>query len=228
MSWEELGSEARQLESDIDAKLVAFSKLGRDATRSSGSGAKEPLLSEDTEGTFTSMSLELQQLLSRLSGLNDSMEGVIGERPSASVQRTVQRHGALLNERQQEFTKTKRSIRDTLNKTELLSSVQSNISSFRTSEAKRQDMLMKENQHTLNSMRHADETISIAMAAKEALHKQRDMFSGVSSKMGDIAKKVPVLNNLMQKIQYRKNRDKVILGLVVSACSCFLIWYTLM
>jgi hypothetical protein len=69
-----LRSEARQLETSIEDKLVAFQRFGRE----SGSGKEGVGLG----GMFESMTLELQQLLIKLSGINDSMQEVVGDSPS--------------------------------------------------------------------------------------------------------------------------------------------------
>jgi Golgi SNAP receptor complex protein 1 len=217
--------EARQLESDIDAKLQAFSKLGRDIG-SRSSGMKEPLMAEsNTEGMFESMALELQQLISNLSMVNDNMQAATGDSPSPSISHTLSRHTALLNEMQQEFTKTKRSIRDAFDRAGLLSSVQKNISTHQTEEARRQELQDKISRSTQNISRTANDAISIAIAAKDALVAQRGMLSKVSSKMSNIASKVPGLNNIMEKIRYRSQRDQYIIAGVVALCICFILWY---
>lgn len=47
------------------------------------------------------------------------------------------------------------------------------INTYRSSEAERQDQYLRENQSIHNSMRGAEDAISIAIAAKEALVSQR-------------------------------------------------------
>ena len=42
-----------------------------------------------------------------------------------------------------------------------------------------------------------------------------------------MAKRFPVIGNLMQKINYRKNRDQLILAGVISCCTIFTVWYTI-
>ena len=58
--------QARQLENEIDLKLVAFSKLGAGIKSPHSSQAdKVPLLSG--EDTFEAMSVEIEQLLNKVS-----------------------------------------------------------------------------------------------------------------------------------------------------------------
>lgn len=57
--------QARQLENEIDLKLVAFSKLGAGIkTPHSGHSDTVPLLSG--EDTFEAMSVEIEQLLNKV------------------------------------------------------------------------------------------------------------------------------------------------------------------
>lgn len=62
----DLRKQARQLENEIDLKLVAFSKLGAGIkTPHSNHADTVPLLSG--EDTFEAMSLEIEQLLNKVS-----------------------------------------------------------------------------------------------------------------------------------------------------------------
>ena len=71
----------------------------------------------------------------------------------------------------------------------------------------------------------ANEGLETGLAALNALRTQKSMLEKVSGGLQGLAKKVPVLNNLMQKINTRKGRDKVILSGIVAVCLCFTIWY---
>lgn len=61
----EMRKQARLLENDIDVKLVAFSKLGMSSGPSGLSSESVPLIS--SEDMFDTMSMELQQLLNKVS-----------------------------------------------------------------------------------------------------------------------------------------------------------------
>lgn len=59
--------QARNLENDIDVKLVAFSKLGVSSAAPHMSSESAPLISNDD--MFDSLSMELQQLLNKVINL---------------------------------------------------------------------------------------------------------------------------------------------------------------
>jgi Golgi SNAP receptor complex protein 1 len=219
-SWSQLRNQSRQLENDIESKLLSFNKLGKDTDRRSSSSAK------DGDARFEGMSMELQQLMDRLEDVNAKMHEAVGASATPSLAHTLSRHTEILDDMRRDFNKTKRSIRETTGRSQLLSSVQKDIDSYRSAEAQRQDLYMKENQSTMNSMRGAEDAISIAIAAKEALVKQRGIFGDVQSRMSVLTEKFPQMKNLMTKIAYRKNRDQVILAGVISTCIILTLMYT--
>jgi Golgi SNAP receptor complex protein 1 len=55
--------------------------------------------------------------------------------------------------------------------------------------------------------------------------KQRLVFKAMQTKLNDIANRFPLINSLVQKINLRKRRDSVILGVVIGLCLLFMLWY---
>ncbi|CAK1580589.1 unnamed protein product [Parnassius mnemosyne] len=70
-----------------------------------------------------------------------------------------------------------------------------------------------------------DEQISIAMEAREHLSSQRQTFKRMQTRFNDIANRFPMLNSLIYRINSRKRRDSLILGLVVAVCTFLLLFY---
>lgn len=228
MSWEELRKEARQIENQIDIKLVAFSKLGSHGDR--GSSSSEALLDESNGNRiFETLALELQQLLIKLSLCNDSMSAILIRDPNPGHVHILSRHRDILNDYTQEFNKAKTNIRTSRERAELLTSVQRDINSYRNSSktTRAQDLYLKENDHINSSTRLADDTIGLAVNAKEALILQRGIVGSISSRVSAIGGKFPALNSIMQKVNFRKRRDGLILAGVVATCIILLILYTI-
>ncbi|GFY63537.1 golgi SNAP receptor complex member 1 [Trichonephila inaurata madagascariensis] len=69
-NWEELRRQARQLENEIDLKLVSFSKLGTSygspEFRNENSDTVPLLSSTNSDHMFETMALEIEQLLSKV------------------------------------------------------------------------------------------------------------------------------------------------------------------
>ncbi|XP_020896841.1 Golgi SNAP receptor complex member 1 [Exaiptasia diaphana] len=234
--WEDLRKKARQLENEIDLKLVSFSKLGTTYAHREGSqdgSDKTPLLNNSsTDRMFETMSIEIEQLLSKLTEVNDLMAEnasglhALGQSNAAQLH-TLQRHRDILQDYSHEFSKTKANIQTYKDRKDLLGSVQRDINAYKSGLNRRSDLYLKENEHIRNSDRLADEAIGIALATKENLQGQRGILQGVTGRLTNVTQKFPGLNNLMQKINFRKRRDTIILACVIAGCTIMLLLYAL-
>ena len=70
-----------------------------------------------------------------------------------------------------------------------------------------------------------DEQIAIAIDTKENLVTQRAAFKKIQSRLNDLTTRFPAINNLLQKINLKKKKDSIILGVVMGVCTFFLIIY---
>jgi len=247
-TWEELRKEARQLENQIDGKLVDLSKLG---TSLSGAGSfrsvsdKTPLMSSDggdendSSNQFKTVCDDLTSLLTKLTAVNEALTdwAASSTAPSSpAVHHTLQRHQDILKDYKQEFNKTRTNVMAAIERHDLLDSVHKDINDYRSSSGggggggggtnRRMELLLKESEHARNSERLIDEHISIAVEARETLVNQRVAFKAIQTKLNDVATKFPMINNLVQKINLRKRRDTIVLGGVIGLCFVFLLWYT--
>jgi Golgi SNAP receptor complex protein 1 len=240
---EDLRKQARQLENEIDLKLVSFSKLGtsfsshrdfssRPPETANNKSDTTPLLNKsNSEHMFETMAMEIEQLLARLTEVNDRMadytQNLSVNSQSAALLHTLQRHRDILQDYSHEFQKTRANIMAYKEREDLLGSVRRDIDAYRNSTGanKRTDMYLKEHEHLRNSDRLVDEQISIAMATKENLMSQRGTLQTITQKVYTLTNKFPVINSLMQRINFRKRRDSIILGIVIAICIILLILY---
>ncbi|KAF4524267.1 hypothetical protein B566_EDAN012030 [Ephemera danica] len=251
-SWEDLRKQARQLENEIDLKLVAFSKLGTGTsfrTETSAEGA--PLLGSDH--VFETMALEIEALLEKLSGLNERLGAESeGKAPasSAALLHTLQRHREILQDYTQEFRKTQANFTARREREDLLRSVRKDIdktiapslefakdynkilccfSNFKSSSGlnRRTDLYLKENEHIRSCDRLIDEQISIAVETRENLVTQRITFKKLQTRFNDISNRFPLINSLLQRVSFRKRRDSIVLGLVIGGCIVLMLLYAM-
>ncbi|KAL0818161.1 hypothetical protein ABMA28_008678 [Loxostege sticticalis] len=218
-SWEEMRKQARLLENDIDVKLVAFSKLGMSSGPSGLSSESVPLIS--SEDMFDTMSMELQQLLNKLSSINDKMAEMAPG--GAATMHTIKRHREILMDYQQEFSKTSARVQARRSREELLRG--SSPPPGAASGLNRRDQYAKEANHLHSSHILVDEQINIAMEAREHLTSQRQTFKRIQTRFNDITNRFPMLNSLMYRINARKRRDSLIVGIVVAVCTFLLLLY---
>eukprot|EP00035_Acanthoeca_spectabilis_P006925 m.130643 g.130643 ORF g.130643 m.130643 type:complete len:227 (-) comp13722_c0_seq2:2336-3016(-) len=221
--WTHLDSRARHLETAIDDQITQLSDLGKDAA----TRATSPLgASGSVETRIDTLTAELERSLKELRDVISRMQDAMHETSSGSVQHSLSRHSSLLASHERDFKRVSSRIRDARNRAELIPSVQRDIDSYKTAEAQRQDHYLAERQSINNSMRGAEDAISIAIAAKEALVSQRGLVTQMQNKMSEVVERFPALNNMLKKINYRKTRDQMIMAGVCSTCIIFTLWYS--
>ena len=103
--------------------------------------------------------------------------------------------------------------------------MQRDISDYKSGLSRRTDLYLKENEHLRSSERHADEVIEVALNTKENLSSQRKTFQSLTGRIVNVSNMFPGMNSLMQKINVRKRRDALILGVVISVCLIIMIMY---
>lgn len=235
-SWETLRRESRQLENEIDAKLVSFSKLSssflhRDTGLENSHKVGNPI------HVFETMSIEIEQLLLRLRGVNDQMNACMSRTPgvttptptpTAALYHTLQRHNEILQDYSQEFARTKNNILAQKQREELLGPSR-HKDGYTSSSAlnRRTELYLKEHGHIQGSETLTDDAIRIAIETKENLSHQRNAFSGITTRMQSVTHQFPLVNSLVQKINLRKRRDALILGFVVAVCLIILLFFML-
>eukprot|EP00295_Goniomonas_pacifica_P037719 CAMPEP_0175979336 /NCGR_PEP_ID=MMETSP0108-20121206/46169_1 /TAXON_ID=195067 ORGANISM="Goniomonas pacifica, Strain CCMP1869" /NCGR_SAMPLE_ID=MMETSP0108 /ASSEMBLY_ACC=CAM_ASM_000204 /LENGTH=239 /DNA_ID=CAMNT_0017309635 /DNA_START=11 /DNA_END=728 /DNA_ORIENTATION=+ len=225
-----------EIESEIDKKLVSYSKLSASTAKSANqddppdpeSGDGIPLLApDDMEKVADTMAKELDTLFQQLSTSIEGLNACGNESGnSATMLHTVQRHREIFHDYATEFKKTRSNLIAQREQAELLSSVRRDIKSYRngTGPSSRQDALLRERGAIHGSERAADSVLGQALLTSEALAAQRRMFSGISGRMYQMRARFPAINTLVNNIQRRKLRDKLILGAVIGICLCILIW----
>ncbi|CAJ0941649.1 unnamed protein product, partial [Mesorhabditis belari] len=222
--WEDLRKRARSLENTIEAKLASFNKLNTGNNQGTNPGLSS------RQSLFERLDSEINTLITELSSINDEMADHIAHHstlgPSSwtstpAVQHTLRRHRDILRDYTVEFNRARSNIRSQLDRENLFST----SSSFRDKDeslglnnrTKISDYALKEHEHISSTDRLLDEQLGMASATKENLARQKISMGGISVRMQQIARKYPMLNSVMQKIQTRKRRDTIILAGVISS-----------
>ncbi|XP_033221747.1 Golgi SNAP receptor complex member 1 isoform X1 [Belonocnema kinseyi] len=222
VGWEDLRKQARHVENEIDAKLVAFSKLGVNTATSHASADTVPLL--DEEHVFENMASEIETLLAKLISINERMSEI--QPNGAAMLHTMQRHKDILKDYKLEFSKIRNNFVARKDREDLLGDVRKEIDSYKTGGLNRRDMYLKESQHIHNSDRLINDQISIAMETRDHLMSQRQTFKRIQTRFNDISNRFPAVNSLVQRINLRKRRDSIILGLIIGFCTFLMLLYT--
>ncbi|XP_017763496.1 PREDICTED: Golgi SNAP receptor complex member 1 isoform X2 [Eufriesea mexicana] len=218
VDWEDLRRQARHLENDIDAKLVAFSKLGVNSGSKLVNSDEVPLL--DEEHVFENMASEIEALLTKLFSINERMGKL--QPNGAAMLHTMQRHKEILKDYKLEFSKIRNNFATRRDREDLLGSVRKEID---VSGLNRREMYLKENQHIHNSDRLLNDQISIAIETRDHLMTQRQTFKRIQTRLNDISNRFPAVNSIVQRINLRKRRDSLILGLIIGFCTFLMLLY---
>ncbi|XP_043587646.1 Golgi SNAP receptor complex member 1 isoform X2 [Bombus affinis] len=218
VDWEDLRRQARHLENEIDAKLVAFSKLGVNSGSKLVNADEEPLL--DEEHVFDNMASEIEALLAKLFSINERMSKL--QPNGAAMLHTMQRHKDILKDYKLEFNKIRNNFDARRDREDLLGSVRKEID---VTGLNRREMYMKENQHIHNSDHLLNDQISIAMETRDHLMTQRQTFKRIQTRLNDISNRFPAVNSLVQRINLRKRRDSLIVGLIIGFCTFLMLLY---
>jgi len=229
-----LRRQARRLENELDLKLVSFSKLGANYSQACGiENDKTPLLSTtSSEHMVETMAVEIEQLLTKLTGTNDQLSDMTetSKLVGPAMIHTIQRHREILQDYIREFRKVRNNIHSHKEREDLLGSVRRDIDAYKNASSinnRKSDLYLKEYEHLRNSDRLVDEAIEIAMATKENVGQQRRIFKGITTRINNLANRFPAINNLVKKVNLRKRRDSIIIAGVISFCIILILLYSL-
>uniref|UniRef100_A0A7N8WV90 Golgi SNAP receptor complex member 1 n=1 Tax=Mastacembelus armatus TaxID=205130 RepID=A0A7N8WV90_9TELE len=213
--WEDLRKQARQLENELDLKLVSFSKLCTNYSSSSNWDQR----TRDSRWALTAVNDKMAEYTNTPGASSHN----------AALMHTLQRHRDILQDYTHEFHKTKSNFFSLREREDLLGSVHRDIESYKSSSGvnnRRTELFLKEHEHLRNSNNLIDSAISIAMATKENITFQRGMLKSIQTRVTTLANRFPAINSLIQKINLRKRRDSLILGGVIGICTILLLLYT--
>ncbi|KAJ3013648.1 Golgi SNAP receptor complex member 1 [Thoreauomyces humboldtii] len=238
-TWETLRKQARQLENETEAKLVQYSKLGTGAgggAGGSGSGGgpsgygrgASPTFDHASTASANGAELELEHLLAKLTSVVNYMaQSLDTSAPTnPSMMHMLQRHRDILYDYTKEFKKTKGNLKAARDHAELLGSVRDDISMYKSG-MNQQDLLLDERGRIDGSHRMADEVLQAAYSTRHELNEQRGVLYGAQGRVTGVLARFPLVNDLVSRINTRKQRDSLIMAGVISVCVCLLLWYML-
>mmetsp|Transcript_10187 Transcript_10187/g.25567 ORF Transcript_10187/g.25567 Transcript_10187/m.25567 type:complete len:240 (-) Transcript_10187:210-929(-) len=236
MMVEELRKTVRKLESEIDVKLLSYSRFGRSyeaawLLRDDPVGTPVEDNPLNSENISFSMAMEIERLLATLQETNDELGRVISRQdsttdtPNNSLLHVQKQHKRKLVDYMQEFNSIKRAIENAREQAELLSSVRADIRADITSP--RVDTLLRERASLHASERGTDSILQQAEEAHQQLSQQQSILKGALGRVGFVANHFPGLNSLINNASRKKTRDSVIIALFIAAILCFFLWWWL-
>ncbi|KAI9305168.1 hypothetical protein BJ944DRAFT_162211 [Cunninghamella echinulata] len=223
LTWDQLRRQARQLENEIELKLVTLSKVGAlNSTQQQGSS------SDINKG---GQELEIEQLLNNLQDTIVSM-GHILDQPSAtptnpSMIHMLDRHKNILYDYTKDFKRTKANIKAARDKADLMSQVQDEIRIFNAGNTDDADYYLTERNRVESSHRMTDMILDQAYATRHEVGRQGRTLQSVNSRITGVMGHIPGINNLISRINTRRQRDTLIMSGVVATCIILIMLYWL-
>ncbi|KAK3698479.1 protein transport protein gos1 [Vermiconidia calcicola] len=190
-SWAQLRQQARAQETQTESLFHTYSQYAAQSDL-------PPKPSDDEQRTEEQLNDILEKrstLLTQLSRLLDSEP-----QPSALKSTNLSRHREILTQHRTELSRLKSSISHARDRANLLSTVRSDIASYRNTETAEADYMLDERARLDRSHNVADSVLSQAYAVNENFGLQRESLTSIQRRITGAAAQVPGINGLMQRI----------------------------
>lgn len=211
-TWDELRKQARKLEGQLDEQLSSYRRL----------------VNTKVEGSEQEKEAGIERLLQQLQHVNSQMQVWVSSGSSEILSHTLTRHQEIFNDLSQEFKRLRSSLKARREHETLLQSFTSfdnaNGDVERSSNSA-EEALLKEQARLQSSTGHIDNVILHAQATLGALVFQRSTFGNIGSKISNVSSRLPSVNHVLSAIRRRKSMDTIVLSLVASACTVFILIY---
>lgn len=204
--WDKLKLKGRRLEKQLYDKLE---RIGSE---------------EVTRAIFDTTSEEIQQLLAKLKALLRDMEKYIesGKPGGQTRVHTKDRYESILRDYSSEFARTKARVSGELIRMELLG----NVGRKRDDDLENGTAALIDEQTSLKaSLGIADESIMTAQETREGLKRQRTIFQSSRLNAQKLASMIPDVRGLMRRIARFKQRDTIVVALVIAVCVFLMMVY---
>mmetsp|Transcript_64180 Transcript_64180/g.96752 ORF Transcript_64180/g.96752 Transcript_64180/m.96752 type:complete len:230 (+) Transcript_64180:1-690(+) len=224
--WNELRKEIRKLESDIDLKLVSYSKLGISysaAVASDDQIAGTPNSSSMYQISH-SMAVEIEQLLSDLSDSNSTLAKIAAESSSPAHSSAVHQHQSKLRDYTKEYRQIRNKINDTHSSVELFVGA---TQSGGDGDNDRMDTLLRERGSLQASHTGADNFTNAGINARDSLRGQNQILRGTTSRISQIQGTFSSIDTIYAAIRRKYTRDCIILSVFTAFLTCFLLFWWL-
>lgn len=231
--WEALRRQFRQLETEIDSKILEYGRMATALNSTSSHSAANFHAMETVE-------MELEAQLKKMAGCVEELARCI-EQPqitsttttttSAPLMHSLQRHRDINYDYLREFQKIRANIQQARDHSQLLSSPTSTTFPTMLSDGRSQtnrsqmDSLLNERRKIDNVSSITDSVLDAAAETRSALFNQRQSLLQNSKRLGSTLSRLPGINTIIHQIQVRRKRDSLIVGAVIGLCLVLIIWY---
>mmetsp|Transcript_21582 Transcript_21582/g.36770 ORF Transcript_21582/g.36770 Transcript_21582/m.36770 type:complete len:258 (+) Transcript_21582:99-872(+) len=225
-AWDDVRKEARKLEGELDVKVAAYAKLtsGFEANYRGRVGGDVSSLGADQ--LAQTKAAELEDLLHRLSDLNDEMGGLTGG-ISDTKSHTLARHRDILQDFNQEFRRLNSMLGSARDRVQLLAGSSDSAHIGIAMSGSSTGALLRERATVQSSTNAIDEVLKQAQSVSTSLLGDRKLFESMSDKLLQVGARFPMVNSVLNAIRRKKSKDTLVLGGVTAGCVLFTILYVM-
>ncbi|KAI5818473.1 hypothetical protein BZA77DRAFT_15536 [Pyronema omphalodes] len=206
-------TELRALQSQTEDLLRTYSSFSIDP-------APEKTLSEEqTETQLKKLFADRESVIAAVSLKLDS----------ASATAKLQNFRSTLAEHTREYRRLNDVIRQARKNSSILSSVRHDIDSYRSAaqleEGREADYMLEERGHLDNTHNMTDRVLSQAYAINQDFAEQRARLQNINRRAMYAASQIPGINHIISRINTRKKRDSVIMGVFIAFCFLMFLYF---
>jgi len=219
-SWESLKAKAKNLKSDLDAKMQELGRLNkRLSSLSTDSGTDRMAAMSGQAEMIVGIREDVERGLAQLEETCEAL-GRVAATSAQCAQ--ANRLRETQQELQRDFKRVAQSIEHQQQHSKLLPKV---WNKHKNGSDDVETGLIQERNAIGASLSMTDEILSQARDTHDMLKNQRAVLGGVQGKVGSLDSLLPGINSLIDKISDRKNKERVVLSITVAGCCFFTIWY---
>lgn len=217
---EALRREADRLEAGLEVKTQEYSRLYQRMNSDMLYDPEDPL-----DGTQEqSLAGEIDELLSSLGDCNDRMAAIVSKGGRKADSAMLQRYREILFDFSTEFKKTAAALQRKREATELFKSARTDGGVGRGNDME-QEHLLREQNAIHSSLQSATGVLGQAAAARESLRVQRTALSSASSTLSSMQNRFPAINRVVEAINKKKARDRLVIAFVIAVLIVFCLWW---
>lgn len=242
-AWETLRGEARQLDSDLEKQLTRLEQIANvnesnvsvsnSASRGGsgsnyefngatsggdGTGSASPKTSlREVQHQFDTLRREIDGSLQRFDRVLVSMSDICRDLPASSpAAKHTERFQGLYQEKRQTLQRIELNFRQRRERLELMPSINKDLKQYHEDAGVR--TLMDEQETIRHTQVRVNQILEQGASTHSRLLSQRERFNNIGDKLVQIVERVPMIQNVLHRIDVRRRREVVVLGAVVALC----------
>lgn len=225
--WKALRRKGMANETQLQNKLDQYANMPVMISRLSQSQESKENDETKMQGMVDKLEKEIDEFLAVLLQIDRDMSSLLEESPAVEEYQahTYERFRAVVQTCNSEYKRTKRTVRQALNRLQLLSTDKKSDDAPSPFGDDGVSTLMSEKASIESSISIIDDTLELAYSTNDSLLSQRNVFEGTEEKTRQIDGAFPRLNQVIKSIGDHKRRDTIVLSLVIAGCFMFLFLY---